>query len=81
LYQIYSKPNCTYCDQAKLLLGANNLQFEELIIDVGQDKDPTKTYVQVSQLKELVPNAKSVPQIFKDGILIGGFTELKESLR
>ena len=80
MYQIYSKPNCTYCEQAKKLLSSKNLAYEELILDVGQEKDSTKTYVPVSKLKELVPTAKTVPQIFQDGKLIGGFSELKASL-
>lgn len=80
MYQIYSKPNCTYCEQAKKLLSSKNIAYEELILDVGQEKDPAKTYIPVSKLKELVPTAKTVPQIFQDGKLIGGFNELKASL-
>ena len=81
MYQIYSKPNCTFCEQAKKLLNLNSLTYEEFILDIGQEKDPQKIYVPVSQLKELVPNAKTVPQIFKDGKLIGGFKELSASLK
>jgi len=32
------------------------------------------------ELLEAVPNARTVPQIFLDGQLIGGFTELKTKL-
>ncbi len=32
------------------------------------------------QLFEAVPNARSVPQIFLDDELVGGFTELKKRL-
>jgi len=32
------------------------------------------------ELLEAVPNARTVPQIFLDGELVGGFTELKARL-
>jgi glutaredoxin len=80
MYEIYSKPNCPYCEQAKALLTSLKLPFTEYIIDVGQVKDPKKTYVTVDQLKQRVPSAKTVPQIFKDGQLIGGFDALKKQI-
>lgn len=79
-YTIYSKPNCTYCEQAKKLLISKDLTYEELIIDVGQTKDASKTYVSVQQLKDRVPSAQTVPQIFKGAEHIGGFDSLKKSL-
>ena len=33
------------------------------------------------QLLEVAPNARTVPQIFIDGNLIGGFTELRQYLQ
>lgn len=80
MYHVYSKPNCTYCEQAKALLTSLNLPFQEYIIDVGQVKDPSKTYVTVNQLKEKVPTARTVPQIFKEDQYIGGFDALKKLL-
>lgn len=35
--------------------------------------------VTVEQLRELAPGAMSAPQIFKDGVLIGGFRELQKT--
>lgn len=80
MYTIYSKPSCTYCDQAKALLNSLNLSYEERIIDIGQTKIDGKIYVTVQQLKELIPTAATVPQILKDGVLIGGFAQLKKEL-
>lgn len=80
MYTVYSKPNCTFCDQAKQLLNSKGLEYEEFIIDVGQPKDESKSYVTAAYLKELVPTARTVPQIFKDDVLIGGFVELRNSL-
>ena len=68
---IWSKYNCTYCDQAKALLTQRGIQFEEKKIGDGYTKE---------ELLEAVPNARTVPQIFLDGELIGGFTELKAKL-
>jgi glutaredoxin 3 len=68
---IWSKDNCTYCVQAKTLLSQKGIQFEERKIGDGYTKE---------DLLESVPNARTVPQIFLDGELIGGFTELRAKL-
>ncbi len=65
---VWSKDNCPYCVQAKALLNQKNIQFEERKIGDGWTKE---------QLLEAVPNARTVPQIFLDGELVGGFTELR----
>lgn len=80
MYTVYSKPNCKFCTQAKQLLEAKGLPYQEFILDVGQVKEDGKTYVTVEQLKQLVPTARTVPQIFLDDTLIGGFDALKISL-
>ncbi len=81
MYKIYSKPDCSFCVKAKELLKAKELPFEEFILDVGQVKNPTVNYFTVPQLHALVPNARTVPQIFEDGKLIGGFDALLLKLR
>lgn len=78
---IYSKPSCTFCDQAKALLESKGIEFSELILDVGQEQDPSKTYVPVASLKEKVPTARTVPQIFNDEYHIGGYNELRVYLQ
>ena len=69
---VWSKTPCPYCDQAKALLKSKNIEFEERNITSG---NWTK-----EQLLEAVPNARTVPQIFLDDQLIGGFTELRAHL-
>jgi len=69
---IWSKYNCPYCDQAKALLTQKGIRYEERKIGDGYSKE---------ELLEAVPNARTVPQIFLDGNLIGGFTELKKHLQ
>jgi len=68
---IWSKYHCPYCDQAKALLTSKGIQFEEKKIGDGYTKE---------ELLEAVPNARTVPQIFLDGELVGGFTELRKKL-
>lgn len=80
MYTIYSKPNCTFCDQAKSLLKSKNVEYSEYVIDVGQTKQANVQYVTAAYLKELVPTARTVPQIFCGDRLVGGFQELKSEL-
>jgi glutaredoxin len=68
---VWSKYHCPYCDQAKALLTSKGIEFEERKIGDGFTKE---------ELLEAVPTARTVPQIFLDGELIGGFTELRTKL-
>ena len=67
--EVWSKPACPYCDQAKALLKMKGIEYEEKIIGDGYLKE---------DLLEAVPGARSVPQIILDEKLIGGFQELKQ---
>jgi glutaredoxin len=69
---VWSKNACPFCDQAKNLLKLKGIEYEERNIS----KDWTR-----EQLLEAVPDARTVPQIFLDGELIGGFTELRKHLK
>lgn len=69
---IWSKDNCSFCEQAKNLLKMKNIVYEERKIGYGYTRE---------QLLELVPNARTVPQIFLDDKLIGGYHDLAKFLR
>lgn len=69
---VWSKYNCPFCEQAKGLLKMKGIEFEERKIGDGWTKE---------ELLEAVPTARTVPQIFIDEQLIGGFTELKAHLQ
>jgi glutaredoxin 3 len=69
---VWSKDHCPFCDQAKALLKQRGIEFEERKIGHGYTKE---------QLLEAVPTARTVPQIFLDDKLIGGFTELRSHLQ
>jgi len=67
---IWSKPNCPFCVQAKELLEKSGIPFEERNI-VESDMWTRE------MLLEAVPGAKTVPQIFMNDVLVGGFDDLK----
>ena len=76
MYTIYSKPNCSFCMQAKQLLEMEQLPFEYLTLG---------THYSLDELMTLSPNARSFPQIFvvdENGNkeLVGGYSELVEHL-
>lgn len=66
---VWSKYHCPYCDQAKALLTSKGIEFEERKIGDGYSKE---------DLLEAVPTARTVPQIFINDKLIGGFTDLQK---
>ena len=69
---LWSKDACPFCVQAKALLESKGIKFEERNVS----KDWTR-----EQLLEAVPNARTLPQIFLDDKLVGGFTELRKHLQ
>jgi len=69
---VWSKDHCPYCVQAKNLLTSQGIDYEERNINEDYTKE---------QLLEVVPNARTLPQIFIDDKLIGGFTELRQHLQ
>jgi glutaredoxin len=69
---VWSKNACPFCDQAKNLLKLKGIEFEERNISTDWTRE---------QLLEAVPDARTVPQIFLDQQLIGGFTELRRHLQ
>ena len=64
---IYTKPDCSYCVDAKSLLKNNNIPFEEKVLDLNF----TREY-----LLEEYPSAKTFPVIVINEKYIGGYTEL-----
>lgn len=68
---VWSKEQCPFCEQAKALLKLKGIEVEERKVGSDWTKE---------QLLEAVPTARTVPQIFLDDQLIGGFQELKTHL-
>ena len=67
--EIYSKSNCSYCVMAMNFFDSKNMHYEVYSAD-----DP-KIF---SEMMERNPQARTVPQIFIDDQLIGGYTDLIE---
>jgi len=68
---VWSKPNCPQCTSAKQLLQLNNIEYEEKNIADGH---------KIQDLLALVPNAKTMPQVWLDDEHIGGYLELRKKL-
>ena len=67
---IYSKNNCPYCDKAKFALKDEDVEVRNINDKPG--------YLQ--ELLEKNPNARNMPQIYRDDQLIGGYDNLKDWL-
>jgi len=80
MYTVYSKPACPFCDHAKALLESKGLQYDVVNIDVGQPKIEGQKYISRDELQAKIPGVRTVPQIFMNETLIGGFQELKQTL-
>ena len=66
---VWSKNQCPFCVQAKALLDLKGIEYEERNVSADWTKE---------QLLEAVPTARTLPQIFIDDKLIGGFNELRK---
>ncbi len=65
--QIYTKSYCPYCDRAKALFKNKGVSYEEISVE----SDP-EMYMQLKQKTGMM----TVPQIFINDELIGGYTDL-----
>lgn len=68
---VYSQPHCTGCVRVKNMLKEAGYTVEERII--GKEGPWTKEH-----LLTVVPNARSVPQVFINDKYIGGLKEVCE---
>ena len=59
---MYSKNNCPFCDRAKALLESKNIPFTVIKME---DTPDAREFLMDQGLR-------SVPQIFKDGVLLPG---------
>ena len=71
MIKIYTKTTCPYCVMAKVWLKENNYNYVEILLD--DDEQRMKFYLE-HNIK-----SKTVPQIYNNGALIGGYTELIKS--
>ena len=67
--EIYTGPLCIYCDSAKKLLNSIGAEFIEIKLSKNKNKK--------NEMLSRTGGKKTVPQIFINNKLIGGFNELK----
>ena len=67
--EIYSKSNCSYCVMAMNFFDSKNISYEVYSADNPEI---------FKEMMERNPQARSVPQIFIEDKLIGGYTDLVE---
>ena len=67
-WTIYSKNQCPYCDKAKFALK------DEANVTVKNISENSDFF---TELMELNPAARTMPQIFRDGKLVGGYDQLQ----
>ena len=76
---IFSRNNCGFCTRAKSELKSINKEFYSIELD-DHKKCPGEDCTKVIQSLMLQTRMKTVPQIFWNGELIGGYTELQEMI-
>lgn len=66
--EIYTKWGCPYCSRAKALLESKGAVYEEYDITMGGPKR--------AEMLERAPGRTTVPQVFIDGMSVGGSDDL-----
>jgi glutaredoxin len=67
--EVYTRSNCTFCAKAKAWLKEHGVAYTE---------HDVSTVAAFSEMKQRLPDAKTVPQILMDGHLIGGYDTLMQ---
>jgi glutaredoxin 3 len=67
---IYTTLTCPYCQNAKELLHAKNVEYVEIDVTTDQEK--------MLEMLNKSNGRRTVPQIFIDDYHVGGFDDLKE---
>ena len=70
--EIYTTQTCGWCQRAKVLLDKNVIDYRE--IDVTTDRELQREMIERS-------GRQSVPQVFLEGVHIGGFDDLAKHLQ
>jgi glutaredoxin len=68
-YHVVTRPSCPRCNLAKALISGHGFEYTEEVLD---------TPMKVAAFKARQPGARTVPAIFVEDTLIGGWNELKD---
>ena len=66
--ELFSGPNCAYCEKAKALLDRHGILYTEYSIE-----DPAH----MAEFARRLPRVRAIPQIFVDGKHIGNDQDLE----
>lgn len=69
--EIYTTKACPYCVRAKQLLQARGVEYQEYLISFDDEQ-------KWNELEIKSGGMQTVPQIYKDGVILGGYTELAD---
>lgn len=69
--EVYSKTICPFCTQAKAWLKNHGFEYQEVNLD--NDEERMAFYERVGG------GVRTVPQIYVDGVRLGGFQDLVKS--
>ena len=72
MIEIWSKPQCPFCDKAENLCKQKNFEYKNYMLNVDFTRE---------QMFEKFPSARTFPQITINGELIGGYTEFEAKVR
>jgi glutaredoxin 3 len=72
IVEIYSKPQCPYCDMAKNLAERAGYDLTYKMLDEDFDRET---------LMETFPGARTFPQIIVDGEKIGGYMDYEKFVK
>lgn len=68
---IYSAVNCPKCTMLKNVCDAYGVETEVKVLDVDYTSE---------EFQKLMPGVREIPQVFEDGIRIGGLEDFKRHL-
>ena len=71
MIEIWSKPQCPFCDRAENLCKQKNFDYKKYMLDVDFSRE---------EMFEKFPTARTFPQIIINGESIGGYHELEKWL-
>ena len=69
MIEIWSKPQCPFCDAAVQICETKDLEFKKYMLDEDFNRE---------EFTEKFPNARTFPQIIIDGELVGGYQEFNQ---
>lgn len=68
--RMYSKSGCMWCEALNAFLVKRGVSFTEIKVDADIEN--------LQELRRLLPEVKTVPQLFVDGFYVGGYNDAVE---